>query len=89
MAIPVITSSLPGRWEIIDSIMGLGVSKAGLFSSTLNSKSAFEECKKDLQSQAKALRGDAVISCIFEHRNFRDCIEIYGYGTVIKILTGV
>ena len=88
MAIPVITATLSGKWEVVDAIMAVAAAKSGWVSGP-DATAAFEQCKNNMRAQAQALKGDAVISCHFEFRNYDKGIEILGYGTVIKIVENI
>jgi hypothetical protein len=85
MAIPVLTGALSGKWEPIDSVLGIGSSKVG-WASGANIDDAFAECKQILRLRAESLGGDAVINVDYEIRNFDKGIEVIAFGTVIKIV---
>lgn len=85
MSIPVLTGAISGKWEPIDSVLGIGSSRSS-WGSSPNIDEAFDECKNVLRLRAESLGGDAVINVDYEIRNFDKGIEVIAFGTAIKVV---
>lgn len=92
MGVMTSTGDIRQEYEIIDTIFALDSHKAGYFSG-VDPNRAFDGVKKQLTDRCKKLKGNAVINCQFEYRNAlesgvfgsKQVIEIFAYGTVVKI----
>ena len=84
MEMLVVTGPISGNWEPIDSILGIGSSKAG-WASGADIDKAFSDCKDVLRNRAAAIGGNAVINVDYEVRNFDNGIEVIAFGTAVRV----
>lgn len=86
------TGDIPGAYQIIDAVFAVDSSTKG-FLSEVDPGQAFEGVKRQLRERCRELGGHAVICCQFEYRNAladgflgkKQSLEIFGYGTAIRI----
>ncbi len=90
--IVVSTGDIPQDYEVIDVIFALDSHMEGFFFGAADPSKAFYGVKDQLRMQVIELGGDAVVSCQFEYRvavardsSDQQVIEIFAYGTVVKI----
>ncbi len=90
----VSTGDIPQTHRVIDAVFAMDSHQEGFLSAASPAK-AFEGVKRQLREASLALGGDAVINCQFEYRvalgqsvfgNAKQCIEIFAYGTAVKLV---
>ncbi len=85
------TGPINFAYEVVDTVFAIDSSSAG-FLSGVDPNKAFDGVKKQLREKCRALGGDAVAFCLFEHRNAladgflgkKQALEIFAYGTAVK-----
>lgn len=88
------TGDVSGPYEIIDAIFALDSHKESFFKGAANPDEAFAGVKRQLRERCFSMGGNAVINCQFEYRvateqgftGTEQVIEIFAYGTAIKII---
>jgi hypothetical protein len=85
------TGGINKSFDVLDTVMVMDSQKAGILS-PVELGTAFEGVKAKLKEAARALGGDAVLFCQFEHRAAHSgglmptlVIEFFAYGTVVKL----
>lgn len=80
-------------YQVLDTIVCIGVDVRGFFESGANLGDAFDDVKKALRTKCAALGGDAIINCSFDYRvalaktwfgGKRQAIELFAYGTAVR-----
>lgn len=87
----VSTGDIPQAYRVIDAAFAMDSHQGGFFSGSASPAKAFEGVKRQLREASLALGGDAIINCQFEYRvalgsNDKQCIEIFAYGTAVKMV---
>lgn len=89
--IVVSTGSIPGEYEVLDTVFALDTLNKNFFTKSSPSL-AFKGAKAQLRARAEKIGGDAIIDCSFDYRisaghgmfGVVHDLEIFAYGTVVK-----